>query len=242
MKIAIILPVFNEIKRLERGVAKTVEFVSENIKSECSIYIADNGSTDSTGELAKKLAQRYSNVYYYRIEEKGVGAAFRHGIKAVCNEDIIGYMDIDLSTDIAHLKEVEDLFASGKYDIVNGSRFNKLSVTTGRKWYRNITSYGLIFLLKIFLGMKASDAICGFKFFRHDVINEIVNESPSQENGWFYIIELLLRAERKNKSIYELPVRWHDDSVNSTVNVIQVMKSYILGIIGLRKNFRSQKS
>ena len=84
--------------------------------------------------------------------------------------------------------------------------------------------------------MKATDAICGFKFFRRDAVTELINES-SKENGWFYIIELLLRAEREQRSIYELPVRWKDDAKNSKVDMFKVIRSYLLGIHKLRVEF-----
>lgn len=237
MKIGIIFPVYNETKRLERGITLTEKFIKASMNSECRIYIVDNASTDSTGSLARELESKYPNIEYHRIEIKGVGAAFREGVRVSRDDDVIGYMDVDLSTDIEHLKEVERIFADGEADVVNGSRFNRKSRTSGRKWYRNITSYGLIFLLKLFLQMRASDAICGFKFFKREVVSELVKESSS-ENGWFYMIELLLRAERKGTRIYELPVRWADDTEHSKVEFVKVIRSYIAGIVKLRKEFR----
>ncbi len=238
MKIGIIFPVFNEEKRLENGINRTMEFIKGNLKSDCRIYIVDNASTDNTGNEARKLERKYDNVSYHRIEIKGVGAAFREGVKVSSECEIVGYMDVDLSTDINHLKDVENIFASEEIDAVNGSRFNRKSKTSGRKWYRNITSYGLIFLLKLFLHMKASDAICGFKFFRREIVLELMSKS-SQENGWFYIIELLLRAEREGTKIYELPVSWADDANHSKVEMSKVIKSYLAGIKALRKEFKS---
>lgn len=240
MKVAIILPVYNEEARLELGVTRTLEFIRANISLPCKIYIVDNASNDSTGEKGRMLEQKYNTVSYLRIESKGVGAAFRAGVMAAYDCDVVGYMDIDLSADIMHLKEIEELFASGSIDIVNGSRLNRKSLMTGRRWYRNITSYSLVFMLKVFLGMRASDAVCGFKFFRRDIALRLMEES-SPENGWFYIIELLLRAEREGLRIYELPVRWTDDADHSTVDMPAVIMSYLKGIMTLRKTFRNEE-
>lgn len=239
MKIGIIFPVYNEEARLEDGIKRTFSYIDEEIKSECNVYIIDNGSTDKTGEIARYLTDTYAHVFYYRIEEKGVGAAFRKGV-SISRDDVIGYMDVDLATDISHLREVERLFCKRNIEIVNASRFSRKSRTSGRRWYRNITSYGLIFLLKISLNMKATDAICGFKFFRRDTVIELINVS-SRENGWFYIIELLLRAERENRRIYELPVRWKDDAKNSKVDMFKVISSYLIGIRKLRVEFFQKK-
>ena len=74
-------------------------------------------------------------------------------------------MDIDLSTDLKYLGKTIDAFQKDPLlQYVNGSRFSKDSNTKGRKWYRKITSMGLVFLLKTIFKMKATDAVCGFTF------------------------------------------------------------------------------
>jgi hypothetical protein len=119
-------------------------------------------------------------------------------------------------------------------EFVNGSRFSKESSVSGRKWYRNLTSYGLLFLLHFFLKMKASDAICGFKFFKKETVEKLVESSSKDENGWFFIIEMLLRAERMGVNIYELPVEWADDS-RTKVKLFATIKNYVRNIRRLRK-------
>ena len=81
--------------------------------------------------------------------------------------------------------------------------------------------------------MKASDAICGFKFFKRETVLQLMSQS-SQEDGWFYMIELLLRAEKGNCRIYELPVRWDDETTDSKVQVFEQIKKYIIGITTLQ--------
>ena len=237
MEIGIIFPVYNEEDRLEAGIRRTEEYIKNKLNCNYHIYIVDNASDDRTEEIGKILEKEYSNLTLCKISQKGVGAAFRKGV-AVSAEEIIGYMDVDLSTDISYLRNVENIFLSRiGYEIVNASRFGKKSNANGRKWYRNITSYGLIILLKIVFGMKASDAICGFKFFKRETVLQLMSQS-SQEDGWFYMIELLLRAEKGNCRIYELPVRWDDETTDSKVQVFEQIKKYIIGIIRLKKQWR----
>ena len=121
---------------------------------------------------------------------------------------------------------------------VNGSRFSKESDTRGRKWYRKITSMGLVFLLKVFFHMKATDAVCGFTFLRKDAAEQLVKEC-SDDNGWFYTIEFLLRAERNHMNIYDMPVEWQED-YNTTVKVWKTIKNYIIRIYKLKKAFRQE--
>lgn len=236
----ILFPVYNEKLRLENGIRKTVAYMDRILPENYRITVIDNASTDETPVIAKKLCREFGQVHYKRIGTKGVGAAFRAGIRA--NESpVVGYMDIDLSTDIRHLSAVVNIFQKYRsVGMVNASRWSRKSDATGRKWYRNLTSYGLVILLKFFLGLRASDAICGFKFYRKDVVEALVREAGDCEDGWFYMIELLLRAERKNVGIYELSVRWQDDP-NTKVKMFRVIKNYLVQMISLKWKFRKEK-
>ena len=231
MKINIIFPVLNERLRLESGIRRTVEYLQKINFTDYCITIVDNGSEDETPQIAERLCEEFPKVTYNRIQIRGVGAAFREGVKL--NEcEIVGYMDIDLSTNIKHLGEAIEIFkkdASVQY--INGSRFAKESDTKGRKWYRKITSQGLLILLKVFLGMKCSDAICGFTFVRKQVAEELIAAS-SDDNGWFYMIEFLLRAEKRGIKVLDYPVEWQED-YNTTVKIFKTICNYLVQITRL---------
>ena len=238
MTLNILLPVYNEEKRLRRGVELTQEFLNQCANFEYKLTIVDNGSTDTTKQIAEELCEQSNGqVEYIRITEKGVGAAFRAGIvKNTC--DIVGYMDIDLSTDIKHIPQMITIFENDStVDMVNASRWNRESDTSGRKFYRNITSIGLVLILKLALHMKASDAICGFKFFRKHSIEKLMTYAEPQ-NGWFYLIELLILAEKHSFKIVELPVKWQDDAQNTTVKTGALIKEYLRQIIALKKRMK----
>lgn len=228
MRLTIIFPVLNERLRLERGVVKTVEYLRGIEFDDYEIIIVDNGSEDETPKIAQGLCVRYQNVRYERIQTRGVGAAFRRGVE-VSQGEIVGYMDIDLSTDIRHLGEALHIFEKMP-DIayINGSRFARKSRTIGRKWYRRITSRGLLILLKVFLGMKSTDAICGFTFLRRETALSLM-EGCSGDNGWFYMIEFLLRAEKRGVKILDYPVEWQED-YNTTVKIFKTVCNYLVQI------------
>ena len=235
----ILFPVYNEEKRLEKGIVATEKYLSEKTDIDYVLTIVDNASTDRTEEIANELCRRYpGKVQYIRIAEKGVGAAFRAGV-AANTKDIVGYMDVDLSTDIKHILQMYNIFAeNGDVVMVNASRWSKQSDTSGRKWYRNITSIGLVWLLKLVFKMKASDAICGFKFFRKGTAESLIVEAGNSTNGWFYLIEMLLRAEHNGLNVQELPVHWEEDSKNSTVHTGALIKEYLRQIVSLKKRMR----
>ena len=237
--INLLFPVLNERLRLQKGIETTIAYVREQVKIPCRLTILDNGSEDETPEIGKKLEEAYPEVTYVRVGERGVGVAFRKGIE-LNDCDIVGYMDIDLSTDLKYLGKTIEMFQQDpELQYVNGTRFSKESDTKGRKWYRKITSMGLVFLLKTIFHMKATDALCGFTFLRKEEAEQLVAES-SQDNGWFYTVEFLLRAERDGMKICDMPVEWQED-YNTTVKVFKTIKNYIIQIHRLRKVLKSEK-
>lgn len=239
LSVHLLFPVLNERLRLQSGIDQTMNYLKENVSIPYQLTILDNGSEDETPEIGRALAEKYPEVSYVRVGERGVGVAFRKGIEI--NEcALVGYMDIDLSTDIKYLGRTIELFQSRpELEYVNGSRFAKESDTKGRKWYRKITSMGLVFLLKVVFHMKATDAVCGFTFLRKETAKQLV-AACGKDNGWFYTIEFLLRAERMGVVIYDMPVEWQED-YNTTVKVWKTIKNYLVQIWRLRKTFKREK-
>ena len=235
VSINLLFPVLNERLRLENGIERSMEYLKKNVTIPYQLTILDNGSDDETPEIGMALDKKYKEVTYVRVGERGVGVAFRKGIELnTC--DIVGYMDIDLSTDLKYLSKTIEMFQKDpSLQYVNGSRFSKESDTRGRKWYRKITSMGLVILLKSIFHMKATDAVCGFTWLRKEAAEELVRES-SNDNGWFYTIEFLLRAERKGMKIYDMPVEWQED-YNTTVKIWKTIKNYVVRIYKLKKAF-----
>ena len=236
--INILFPVYNEEMRLENGIRTTIKYVDSCLSDiDVSLTIVDNASTDQTERIAEHLAQEFPNVTYLRIPEKGVGAAFRAGVSEN-RADIVGYMDVDLSTDLRALYVTKRLFEEHpEVMMVNASKQAKKSKTIGRAWYRNVTSKGLTLVMKAGLGMKASDAICGFKFFRKEFVEELIEQADSRENGWFYIIELLIRAERSGKKVAELPVIY-TEAEGGHVDVVKQTADYLKNIRKLRRTLK----
>ena len=234
----ILFPVYNEENRLEEGITKTLRFLEARMPEEnIHLTIVDNASVDQTEQIARRLEAKYEKVSYIRIAEKGVGAAFRAGV-AENTEDIVGYMDVDLSTDLRTLLIMRKIFQNRpSVQMVNASKQAKKAVTIGRSPLRKLTSKGLTFVMKAALDMKASDAICGFKFFRREFVRELIRESDRSENGWFFIIELLIRAERRGACVEEVPVIY-TEAEGGHVNVIRQTADYVKNISKLRRRLQ----
>ncbi len=173
------------------------------------------------------------------LSEKGFGLAFREAV--LQNDcDIIGYVDVDLSTDITYLKHVVSGFEKhSEIDVIKGNRLSKRSQVNGRKASRNITSVGLDTLIKLVFGVRVSDTMEGFQFFRKKCIDRLVAAS-SNDNGWFYCAELLIRGEKMGYRIAELPVVWNDD-YDTKVDVVKLILNYLERIFSLKKVLMMEK-
>ncbi len=141
-------------------------------------------------------------------------------------------MDIDLSTDLMHFKELIDSISNKGYDISIGSRLSKTSKVIGRKKIREFTSRSYNLIIKFFFpksGIK--DMQCGFKAFSRKKILPVIDLVTN--NRWFFDTELILISRNLNLKIYQIPVKWTDDP-NTSVNIISTAIEDIVGLTKLR--------
>lgn len=232
--LGIVIPVLNEETTLVENINKVLEYLNSEALRDTKVifYIGDNGSTDQTPQLSQELVTKYPGIVYYeKVPQKGVGRALKHTWPLI-NADYVGYMDLDIATDLKHIKEVVDAFEKHNADLVYGTRLHKKSVVVGRSPKREFTSRAFNFILRAYLGVKVSDGMCGFKFLRKDILHDLIMNGVDN-NGWFFSTELLTIAEWKGYTLYELPVKWTDDS-NSKVNIQRLAIQYLKGMKRLR--------
>ena len=226
------IPVLNEEKTLEKNVLIALDFIKSHVTPHFKIVIADNGSTDKTEEIAINLCKITDEIKYLKLPKKGVGLALRTSWFQ-SEADIVGYMDLDLSTDLTHLRDVFELLQDGRYEIINGSRLLKGSLVKNRSITREITSRCFNHLIKRLLGVKLSDGMCGFKFFKRSTVQKLINTGIMTE-GWFFSAELLVKAIWSGIAVKEIPVNWSDDS-QSKVDIPTLAKQYLIEIFRLKK-------
>lgn len=233
-KLNIIIPILNEEKRLESGVHNALRYLQDS-QIPHILSLVDNGSLDSTPQIARALCAQYENLEYLRLEERGVGLALRAAIAH--NEArsqpcaFIGYMDIDLSTDLRHLKEVYERLDSGA-EIVIGSRLLAHSQVIGRSLKREVLSRALNTLLKLTLKARFSDAMCGFKFYNATTASKL-KALCSEDKSWFYCAQMLLIAQYQGIQIEEIPVIWRDEATDSKVRILRLSRIYLQEICRL---------
>ena len=227
----IVLPVLNEERSLRASTTRLHDFLAANMGDrEWRILIADNGSTDSTPDVAAQLVRDQNRVGYLRLEQRGRGRALKRAWLE-SRAEILAYMDIDLSTELEATVRLVDSIASGEYDLAIGSRLKAGAVVIGRSPLREFISrgYSLLFRTMFFTGFR--DAQCGFKAISRQAARDLL--PLVQDTTWFFDTELLLLAEKNSYTIDEVPVRWTDDP-DSRVRIVRTAWGDLKGLLRLR--------
>ncbi|TGD84108.1 glycosyltransferase [Mycolicibacterium sp. CH28] len=211
----IVIPVYNEERDLPACVRRLHQFLIDEVPYRARIVVADNASTDNTLSVARRLAEELPDVDVMHLDAKGRGGALAAAWGS-SPADVVAYMDVDLSTDLSALMPLVAPLVSGHSDIAIGSRLAASSrVVRGIK--REVVSRGYNLLLRGFLGIRFSDAQCGFKAVRTDVARQLL--PLVADTGWFFDTELLVLGERAGLRIHEVPVDWVDDP-DSRVDIV----------------------
>src|SRR3954469_25715571 len=226
--VEIVVPVYNEAAGLERSIRRLHRFLVDGFPFSWRIVVADNASTDATPEIARRLADRLPAGGYLRLEAKGRGRALRSAW-STSPARVVAYMDVDLSTDLRGLLPLVAPLLSGHSDLAIGTRLAYGSRgVRGPK--REFISRSYNRLLHTLLRAKFSDAQCGFKAVRREVLDALLPDV--RDEGWFFDTELLVLALRRGLRIHEVPVDWVDDP-DSRVHIVPTALTDLRGVARL---------
>ena len=233
-----VIPVYNEERDLAPSVRKLHRFLRENLTVPATITIADNASRDGTLAVAEDLSTELGGVRVLHLDAKGRGRALRAAWLS-STAGVVAYMDVDLSTDLKGFAPLVGPLLSGQSDVGIGSRLAR-GARTRRGVKREVISRGYMTVLRLALGVRVSDAQCGFKALRADVARQLVPKIEDQT--WFFDTELLVLAQRAGLRVHEVPVEWTDDP-DSRVDIIRTAMDDLRGVARLRFGaFRTPKS
>jgi putative flippase GtrA len=227
-QIEVVIPVFNEEAVLAESVHRLHRYLTAELPFTWRIVVADNASIDATPAIAARLARELPGVGVLRLEEKGRGRALRAAWSA-SRAQVVCYMDVDLSTDLRGLMPLVAPLLSGHSDLAIGTRLaHGARVVRGPK--RELISRGYNAILRTTLRARFTDAQCGFKAVRADVLGRLVGDV--RDEGWFFDTELLVLAQRRGLRIHEVPVDWVDDP-DSRVDIARTAWDDLRGVARL---------
>jgi glycosyltransferase involved in cell wall biosynthesis len=232
----VVIPVLNEAHVLEKSVNTVREYLGEGFPYRWRVVIVDNGSTDGTQDVARRLATLYSDVAFYYLQERGRGRALRHAWTE-SSADVVCYMDVDLSTELAALPRLVSSLVEEGYDIATGSRLMRQSHTV-RSFKREVISRMYNLMIKVLFFTRFSDAQCGFKAVTRRVVERVIPQIEDQ--SWFFDTELLLLGHRHGYRIKDIAVVWIEDD-DSRVKIVKTAWDDIKGLLRLRWKFWKER-
>lgn len=200
LELSIIMPCLNEAETLATCIQKAQWYLTEyQIQGE--VLIADNGSTDGSQEIAKKMSATLVNV-----KEKGYGSAIMGGILAAKGEFII-MADADDSYDFTKLNPFVEKLRGG-YDLVMGNRFKGGIKPDAMPFlHKYLGNPVLTRLGKLFFRSPCDDFHCGLRGFRKQAILGLNLRTTGME----FASEMVVKSTLNGLKITEVPTTLSPD-------------------------------
>ncbi|MBP6002827.1 MAG: glycosyltransferase family 2 protein [Pyrinomonadaceae bacterium] len=236
--LSIVVPAFNEQDRLGESLFRILEYVDSN-KIRGELIVVDDGSSDSTADVAMKVMAKFPAVPSRLIryeDNRGKGYAVRTGLQAA-EADTALFSDADLSTPVDEMSKLIDPIRSGEFDVTFGSRaIDRSLIGTHQPWRREQGGRVMNLVIKTMSGLKFFDTQCGFKAFNMLKFGPLLERMTIDRFG--FDVEFLFVAQRNGLRLAEIPVRWNDVA-GSKVNVFRDTWRMFTELSEIRRNANS---
>ncbi len=202
----VLIPTYNEaatiLEILNRVADQTVEGV------EFDVIVVDDGSTDRTVELLEGHPELYSKLIKMPVNG-GKGAAVRAGLKEAAGDYIL-FQDADLEYDPNDYPWLLKPVVRYNADLVMGSRLIAPRFTRVHNFWNKVGNRLITFIFNILNNTTFTDIYSCYLLYRRDLVNpdELVSD------GWEQQAEILSRAMKGARMIYEVPVSYHGRTID----------------------------
>jgi dolichyl-phosphate beta-glucosyltransferase len=231
-KASLVVPAFDERGRIERAITEISAWRRARPGGwEWDVIVVDDGSSDGTGELARRAAATAGlPIELLRHEEnRGKGAAIRTGVLASTGDPVL-VSDTDLSTPLAEWVKLAERLPT--HPVAIGSRALREDLVRRRQpLYRQ--SMGKMFnaFVRLVAVSGIHDTQCGFKLFRGSVARELF--AAARIDRFAYDVEILFLARQRGIAIAEVPVLWFN-SPESKVSVVRDSLRMLRDLVRIR--------
>lgn len=227
-RVSVVIPVHNEGSFLESACEQLLPDLS-TVDAEVSVLLVENGSTDDTLAVAKRLQHPLVSVISLDIAD--YGAAMRAGFLAAGDADWVVNFDIDYFSApfVANLLDSDS-------DVVIASKRAPGS-DDRRSVLRRVGTFTFNMLLRTLFGSRVSDTH-GIKGFRNEVIRELVPATIRNQD--LFDTELVLRAEKAGFKITEVPIVVEELRAARSSFLSRVPRT-VSGLLQLRRSFSIER-
>jgi glycosyltransferase involved in cell wall biosynthesis len=235
--ISFVLPCLNESLGLER-VIRQLDTLAKTLKHPHEIIIVDNGSTDTSLEIAQRLALELPTVRSLQEPVRGYGAATQCGIHHACGTHVI-CLDADNTYTATDAASCATLLLQHPNSFVIGNRLPSASTTASMPWsHRVIGTPAISLLLKLLFTTTVTDPNCGLRGFPRQTFISLGCTSTGME----FASESIARATHAQVSFVEFPISYGTRIGDSKLRTIRdgVRHAYAifatkLRLIGMRR-------
>jgi dolichyl-phosphate beta-glucosyltransferase len=244
-QIAIVLPCYNEAKRLDVGVLSRFLLAHREIW----FVLVDDGSTDDTLACLEQIRQAAGErAQILRLpHNRGKAEAVRAGMQRAFDLGCVmaGYWDADLATPLDEIVRFADVLRrSPDHLMVFGARVQLLGRSIERRAARHYLGRVFATTASALLELPIYDTQCGAKLFRVTEQTRALFALPFAAR-WTFDVELIARLIRLQRQrggrpaaelIYELPLEiWHDVA-GSKVSVLDFARA-LADIVRIRHRY-----
>lgn len=236
--LTVLVPAFNEEAALPRTIdaacAAADDLRSRGVVDEVEIVVVDDGSTDRTPAVLAELSAS-SPVRIRAVRHpvnRGLGAAIRTGLQAVCTE-LVFYTDADLPVDLSAIGEALALMDERGAGAVCAYRLDRGGEGALRYTYSVV--YNL--LVRVVLGLRVRDVNFAAKLLR----SEVVQGLDLRSEGSFIDAELVARLQRRQVRIEQFPAAYRPRSRGvSTLSSPSVIRTILRELLALTPAIRAE--
>jgi dolichyl-phosphate beta-glucosyltransferase len=234
MNFSIIIPAYNEEKRLPKTLIQVADFLRENYPNS-EIIISDDGSTDGTVAYVRTFKSKIPVRIVQGPKRSGKGAAVKIGMLAAQGDWVL-FMDADSSTTINQLKKLVPF--TGEAEVLIGSRYAGTEVKIKQSFLRRIVSRVGNLVIRLLTSLNINDTQCGFKMFSKEASKRIF--TLLETKGWGFDVEVLMLARKLGYKIKEIPVVWRNSAGSHLRGVDDLVETFE-EVLKIRKRVRSLK-
>jgi len=241
MYLSIIIPAYDEEHKISGDIAAADQFQA-SIDNECEILIVDDGSSDTTATIAAESAEKTScNARVISIPHGGKGMAVREGIVQSSGR-VVMFADSGLCVDYNEAITAIEMIEKGECLIANGTRYSPESVIVRKKgFFRQFASALFRTMLPKAVGLNGryTDTQCGFKVYDGTTARSLYQQCKCA--GYFFDLEVILRAELAGFKIREFPVKWTSDE-DSRLSLLRSLFNVYSAVRQIRKAVKPDRT
>ena len=192
-KIAVIIPAYNEASNIKKLVGEI-----KNFYPDLSIIVVNDGSSDSTAELA----QQAGSIVLSHSYNSGYGVALQTGYKYALEQDfeIIVQLDGDGQHNARGIETLLNALMNEKCDLVLGSRFLPGS-SYQSTLLRGLGTRFFSFCLRWLTGQEIKDPTTGFQAMTKQVFSLYVQDIFPADYPDADVLMLLAKLKYRIKEV-----------------------------------------